>query len=168
MKLSETPQADIEKVNQILNNADFIKPDYLIKEREKIFENQPFLISLIMGYNQDLIPTETDEITKLILIVWEYFKYTKSNQKKITPKRYEEFQNRNMHLLKYMESEPLTEQNSILKSDIENLKSKVLFSVIAHEFDTSKPLLEMNPKTRGIVYIGVKSLVECFDANAMS
>lgn len=145
-----------------INNID---ADYANSESDVIFQQQPFLISLVLGYKIDLKAEELEEMTKIIFIIWEYFKQNEIvRQVKITQPLFEKVQLRNMHLLKYLKGEPGHEKKSkIIASDLGHLNSKALLTEIFLRFNTQDALINMKAETKGILLIGMKSLVECFE-----
>lgn len=69
-----------------------------------------------------------------------------------------------MHLLKYLEGEPGHEGKlEVIASDLEHLNSKALLTGLFLRFNTQNELINMKPETRGILLIGMKSLIECFE-----
>ena len=123
------------------------------------------MISILLGYRLDLKEKELEEIMKIIFIIWEYFKnFDKIHKIKISEKLFEKIQQRNIHMLKYIEGESgQIVQNNVVESDLRHLHSKALLSGIFFQFNQKKPLIEMNNEKKGIILIGMKSLIECFD-----
>ena len=71
---------------------------------------------------------------------------------------------RNMFLLKYYEKEPTAQiKLDIIEADLKKIKSKALLSTLFYSFETQAALAKMEGETRGIVMIGLKSLIECFE-----
>ena len=165
MALSETNKNEIIKVREIIDKLNKIDEHYIRSESEVISQIQPFLLSMILGYRLDLKAEVLEEITKLIFLIWEYFKDNeKVRQNKITESQFEKIQNRNTHLLKYFEGEPdFDERMKVISSDLDHLDSLILLSGIYLKFNTKNALIEMNEEKRGKLIIGLKSLIECFE-----
>ena len=51
----------------------------------------------------------------------------------------------------------------IISLDLENLKSKALMAGLFLRFETIKALIKMKGVKKGIVMVGMKSLIECLE-----
>ncbi len=58
-----------------------IPKKYLDEIIDELYQYQPFILSLIMGYQPDLNQSEFEEVAQVYLIIWEFFK-GKNNVKK--------------------------------------------------------------------------------------
>lgn len=73
-------------------------------------------------------------------------------------------QQRNVYMLKYFEGEQSRNSKlEVISADLENLNSKSLFTEVIFQFNQKVPLLNMKNETRGIILVGLKSLIECFE-----
>jgi hypothetical protein len=165
MIISKEDRNESKKVRRIIQKVEKIDANYVSSESEIINQKQPFLISLLLGFRDDLKETELEEIMKIIFIIWEYFKSSDQiNKTMISENLYSKILNRNINMLKYLEGEDNSSSISeITEIDLSNLRSKALFSGIIFQFKNKRPLIEMNNKIKGYVLIGMKSLIECFD-----
>lgn len=163
--ITQEDKKEGEKISHIINKVENIDEVYVNSESEIIYKKQPFLISILLGYKLDLKERELEEIMKIIFIIWEYFKSSdRIHKTKLSEKLFERIQQRNIHMLKYFEGEnEPNAQNNVVKSDLRHLHSKALLTGIFFQFNHKKPLIEMNPEKKGIILIGMKSLIECFD-----
>lgn len=149
----------MDKIAAIITSIDSkdIESEYAI-----IAKKQPFLMSLLIGYQMDLAPEEFMEVNKLILIVWEYFKRDqKAKNNKITLQQFEKIQRKNSHLLKYLEQDD--DQLKTIESDLEHLDSKDLFTGLLFRFKTQNTLSNMSTENKSIIMIGMKTIIECFE-----
>ena len=165
MIISKEDRNESKKVGRIIQKVEKIDANYVSSESEIINQKQPFLISLLLGFRDDLKETELEEIMKIIFIIWEYFKSSDQiNKTMISENLYSKILKRNINMLKYLEGEDNSSSISeITEIDLSNLRSKALFSGIIFQFKNKRPLIEMNNKIKGYVLIGMKSLIECFD-----
>lgn len=165
MIISEEDKIEILRVGQLIKKIEHIDEEYVNKESDLIFKKQPFLISLLLGYRHDLKDHELEEIMKIIFLIWEFFKNSSQiNQTKISESQFETVQQRNIYMLKYYEGERgLKAKKEIVANDLKNLKSKSLFEGVIFQFAEKNTLSEMEDETRGIILVGMKSLIECFD-----
>ena len=165
MQFSEKEFRETERVSKIMQHVDSIDRKYINTSINEIYKRQPFINSLILGYRMDFNENEFEEITKLLLLIWEYFNdYKKIRKNKITEEQFERLQRRNISMLKYSEGERIKENKTLVVSfDIGNLTSKALLAAIFLRFDTNQTLTKMKEELKGIVVIGLKSLIQCFE-----
>ncbi len=142
-----------------------IDEKYVNEESDIISQKQPFLISLILGYRFDLKPLELEEMMKVIFLIWEFFKkYPQTEITKITETQFMRIQKRNVYMLKYFEGEKSRNSKlEVISADLENLYSKSLFTGVIFQFNQKAALLNIKNETRGMILVGLKSLIECFE-----
>jgi len=165
MIIKKNEKKDSLKVGQLIKKIDRIDGGYVNKESDIISQKQPFLISLLLGYKFDLKELELEEIMKIIFLIWEYFKNSNQIEKvKISESQFDRIQQRNIHMLKYFDGEQgHSAKIELIASDLGHLKSKSLLIGIILLFTQKASLLEMKNETRGIILVGLKSLIECFE-----
>lgn len=165
MIISEEDKIESLKVGQLIKKIDHINEAYVITEIDLLSQKQPFLLSLMLGYKIDLKEIEFEEIMKIFFLIWEYFKDFKPiKESKISESQFERIHNRNIHMLKYFEGEQgKNEKLKLVESDLKHLNSKPLFAGVISQFIRKKALINMRGEERGIVLIGLKSLIECFE-----
>lgn len=165
MIISEEDKKESQRVGHLIKKIELIDEEYVNKESDIISQKQPFLISLLLGYRFDLKELELEEIMKIIFLVWEYFKNSYQVEKtKISESQFERIQQRNIHMLQYFEGEQgQSAKLELIASDLGHLKSKSLFTGIIFQFNQKATLLGTKNETRGIILIGLKSLIECFE-----
>lgn len=165
MTLSEEDKNESLRVGQLIKKLELIDEGYVNTESDLIFKKQPFLISLLLGYSYDVKGHELDEIMRIIFLIWEFFKnQNQINITKISEAQFERIQQRNIYMLKYYEGEQGDKDKmEFVSADFKNLKSKSLFGGIVFHFFDKSPLLEMEKESRGIILVGLKSLIECFE-----
>lgn len=153
------------RVSQLLEKIESMDRVYLNKESDVIYQQQPFVISLLLGYRVDLKELELEEMTKVILLIWEFFKNEQRiKQIKISESQFERIQRRNIYMLKYFDGEIGEEAKmKLVSSDFENLRSKSLITGVFAQFDQKAAFLDMKEETRVIVIVGLKTLIECFE-----
>ena len=156
-------QKENTTVTQALKTIENMDATYINSESAVVAQKQPFLISMLLGYRLDLEEYELEEIMKIIFLTWECFKDSKLVQKnKISEVQFNRLQKQNAYMLKYFEGEKSEqEKQDFITSDLNNLSSKALFAEIVFRFKQRKHLLSI--KEKGIVLIGMKTLVECFE-----
>lgn len=154
-----------KEVSDLVRKVCEIDADYVNTESDVIAKKQPFIISLLLGYQIDLQEDQLDDILRVLLLIWEFFKDKKQySGKQIQAALFDRIQNRNAEMLKYMDgAESREEQTFITRSDLYNLKSKALFSGVMFLFDHLQSLARMSMYEKGIILVGMKSLIECFE-----
>jgi hypothetical protein len=165
IKLSGKDFKETDEIGKLLKKIDSVDEQYITSTYEEIRQFQPFLLSLLLGYQYDLNTRELDEIIKLHLIIWEYFK-DKWNIKKreLAEIQFESTHNRNIEFFKYLEGEKSKKDLINTTSlDLENIRSKALLIGVLFRFDTTLVLSNIKGDLKAIVLIGIKSLIECFE-----
>jgi len=165
IKLSGKDFKETDEIGKLLKKIDTVDEQYITSAYENIEQYQPFMLSLLLGYQHDINIKELDEIIKLYLIIWEFFKDKKNITKiKLTEIQFEETQNRNIEFFKYLGGEKSKRDFINTTSlDLENIRSKALLTGILFRFDTTTVLSNIKGDLKGIVLIGIKSLIECFE-----
>ena len=132
---------------------------------DEIFKRQPFFLSVLLGYHLDLTAAAMDELMKVYFIIWEFFKDNKDVRLyQITENQFERIQLKNLHMLKYAEGESsVQERNSIYQQDLQNVRSKALLTSVLFLFNSRPALLSMDEKIKGIIYIGIRTFIKCFE-----
>ena len=102
---------------------------------------------------------------KIYFLIWEYFRPNNNVQtKKITEAYFEKIQDKHIEMLQYVQGEPgYSERMQVYISDLDNLRSKALLAAIFFRFNDRKTLLKMDETKRGIILIGIKSFIKCFE-----
>lgn len=151
-----------------IKKIDQIDSEYVNSISDEIFKLQPFFLTVLLGHRQDISMEELEEIMKIYFLVWEYFRLKPNVQKKqVTESFFNKIQKRNFEMLKYSEGESTeNEKLEIYSSDLQNLKSKSLLSAIFFRFNDRPTLRNMDIEKRGIILIGIKSFIECFETGA--
>ena len=161
-------QNDFNEANELavlLTKIDNMDVEYVNEISDEIFKQQPFFLTVLLGYRLDTSPEELEEIMKIQFLIWEYFKQNKNVQtKKVTKAYFEKIQNRNIHMLQYVEGEPgQNDRLKIYSSDLQNLKSKTLLTAVLFRYNNRPVLSKMEEKKKGIILVGIKSFIECFE-----
>ena len=165
MLIVENDFPEINRVSEIVRFVENMDIHYADKESEVIYRKQPFILSLILGYGMDLNKEELGEVIKVLFIIWEYFKVNnRIGTVKVTEEQYERITAKNLHMLKYYEGEPgESEKLAVIEADLFHLNSKTLFAAVIFRFKTNKTLLNLNEETRGIILVGMKTMIECLE-----
>lgn len=165
MNFTQKDFNETTELAQLLTKIDNIDEQYINEISDEIFLRQPFFLTVLLGYRLDTSPEELEEIMIIYFIIWEYFKLNKNVQKRIvTEAHFEKIQDRNISMLLYVQGEPEhTNSMKIYSDDLLNLKSKALFTAVLLRYTTRPVLLKMDAEKRGIILVGIKSFIECFE-----
>ena len=165
MKITQKDFDETTELAGLLTKIDNFSSEDVDTLSDEIFKRQPFFLTVLLGYRFDVTPEELEEIMKIYFLIWEYFKTNKNVQTKpVTESYFEKVQDRHIKMLKYVEGE--TTQNdkmNIYSYDLDNLKSKALITAVLYRYNSRPTLLKMDKKSKGIVLVGIKSFIECFE-----
>jgi hypothetical protein len=165
MKISDADFEETKKLAPLFAKIDTIDAGYVEATSKEISQYQPFLLSLLLGYRLDVTMPEVEEIMKIYFLLWEYFKDQKNiKYYPITKRQFMQAEERNIAFLRYLEGEPSPAATTeVTGLDLENVRSKTLYAGILYRFKHRVVLAEMEERNKGIVLIGVKSLLDCFE-----
>ncbi|MCK9403710.1 MAG: hypothetical protein M0Q26_09965 [Chitinophagaceae bacterium] len=144
---------DMKRLNAIFEKINRLSNDFAWANAftDDLFMHQPFLLSMLTGYQFDLSALELDEALKLYIAVWEYFKVNpKVKTNAITEAQFDRFHNINIKV--FVVNDP---------ADRETMT--VLLAAIFERFVNRPVLFNMETQTKGALMIGVKSIIECFE-----
>jgi hypothetical protein len=152
-------------IAESIKKIDQIDADYVDSVSDEIYKLQPFYLTVLLGHRLDVSMEELEEIMKIYFLVWEYFRLKPNIQiKQVTESLYSKIQKKNLEMLKYSEGEFKDKDKSEVYSyDLQDLKSKSLFTAIMYRFNERRILLNMDVKKKGAIMIGIKSFIECFE-----
>src|SRR5688572_1484959 len=92
-------------LNNLLKTYKPNQPGFIKSRMDEIYQKQPFLFSVMVGYKEDRFRKEYDEMIRDYLLIWEHFR-TVRNLQKITPELYTEVENKTMVLVQNVVREP--------------------------------------------------------------
>ncbi len=150
---------------ELVANIDSIDANYVDKISDEIYIYQPFFLSFILGYSLDVTEEEMEEIIKIHLIIWLYFRSNKNVlSKKVTQAKFKKMSQRNFQMLKYSDGEKSSVARSeIYDNNLQQLKSKALIGAIFFRVKNRPILIKMDAYFKSCMMIGVKSFIECFE-----
>lgn len=164
MDISKNDLKEVTELAKLQHKIDSIDAEYVNLTSDEIFQKQPFFLSVLLGYRFDTTTQELEEIIRIYFLIWEYFRQNASVQtKKVTEEYFETIQNKYIEMLQYAEGERNEVRMQIYASDLDNLKSKALLVAVLLRYNTKDALLKMDETKRGIVLIGIKSFIKCFE-----
>lgn len=157
---------EIEIVAGLLKKIDKIDSEEALLLFDEMHKEQPFLLSVLLGYHFDVTPIELEEIIKVYFLIWLYFKKIQPGKRNlISETQFTIIQNRNIEMLKYTDGESNeSDKLEIYGADIQHIKSKALLTAILFRWNERPTLQQMNITAKGAVLIGAKSFIECFEA----
>lgn len=149
----------------LIGKIDQMDAAYVNSVTDEIYQKQPFFLSVLLGYRMDVLSVELEELMKIYFLIWEYFK-SKQNvrTRKVEQAYFEKIQLRNIQMLKYSEGETSQlDKLKVFSSDLQKLQSKSILAAVFFRFDHRPVLSKMNGEEKGIILIGIKSFIECFE-----
>lgn len=162
LNISNNDFNDPEKVAELFRNIDTIDEHYVKNTGNEMFQNQPFMLSEMLGYHYEVNPIELEEIMKVYFIIWDCFKEKKNIKKmKLTEGQFAKLTKRNIDFFNYLDGEVNEEdyKNTTI-IDLNNIKSKTLLAGILVRFNNRPALVSMEKDIKGMVLVGVKSIIE--------
>lgn len=162
--METTNSLSIAEVERITSMIDHITPTYVDKISDKLYQYQPYLISLVLGDHMDLLPLEVEEMMKIYLMLWEYYQH-KENIKKVPLSQsvFTQKQNKNIQYFNYLETQSQAGRKFATDLSMADVHSKYLLGAILKRFQTRPTLVNMGHQKKVAYLISCKSLVECFD-----
>lgn len=154
-----------EQVANIIRFCDKADMVQLGKIVDDIYKYQPFVISMFLGYKDDMNPYQHDEILRVLIIIWLFFKSNKNvERRKINVALFEKKQKQNVQFLQYLDGEPSNEAQLLTTGlNLGQLKSKALFTAVLFKIKEGKTLKNLEQHTSAIIILGMKSLIEAFE-----
>lgn len=166
LNISDNDMAATARIAAILKNIEENENNfqYANTVTDELYRHQPFILSMIMGYKMDLSPEEFGPLVKLYITIWEYYKSdTNVRDVSITQEYYEKVEDRNMRMLNNFEKTGSDSKHDFLVNDLNKVDSKALLAAVFLQFRENKALRNMNIQTKGMLMIGLKSVIQCFD-----
>ncbi|MBI9036934.1 MAG: hypothetical protein JEY97_02265 [Bacteroidales bacterium] len=164
IKFSKRDFEESEDIAIFIKKIDKIDKKYIDIESDELVRSQPFLLSILLGNSVDLEIPEAEEILKIYFLIWEFFKHKKNIIRiKLTEKQFEKKLSKNVQYFKYLEIESKEDIGIAYTSDLRNINSKALLSAILIKFNNQTALVKMKTKIKAVVFIGIKSIIECFE-----
>lgn len=165
MQFTDTDFGQTDRVAELVRFCDTADIKTLEQVTDEIYRHQPFLISLFMGYKDDVDMLQLDEVLRVLIIIWLFFKeHENVKSSKITVNTFEARQMKNVRFLKYLDGEPSKQdQDNIIDANLGALESKALFTAVLFKFKEGPALKKLHPEPSGIMLLGMKSLIECFE-----
>ena len=165
MQFTKTDLEENRQVAEIIQFCDTADLNALEQIADQIYRYQPFLISIFLGYKDEVDVFQHDEIMRILIIIWRFFQDKKNvKRKQITVKKFEARQRKNVAFLKYLEREPSGQaQKQTTADNLGALKSKALFTAVLFKLKEGPALKKLDPELSGIILVGMKSLIESFE-----
>ena len=166
LKLTDKDFSEVKKVAEIIKEVDHSNISELVNSFEEIEKYQPFLISLLLGFKDQLNKIELDELANTLIIIWRYYQnFPKTMEVRITADQYQDFDEKNLRFLNYLTGEPNEEARlKTIALNLDSLESKALLTGLFYRYNENKNLSSMEKGLKGEVLLGLKSLIQCFDS----
>ena len=165
MKFTEKDHKESEIVADIIKETDNSSIQELSEILDEMRVYQPLLISIFLGFKDDLSYEELDELAKDLIIIWKFFSdKPKSKKTKITENLLYKFDKKNAEFINYLSGEDSQKEfRNITKIDLESIESKGLLSGIFFRYNENKVHVNMNHKIRNELILQMRTLIECFE-----
>lgn len=155
----------MSEIVALMNKIDNIGPEYVNTVSAEMFQYQPFFVTVLVGYRTDVSLDELEEMMKIYFLIWEYFgKNPGVRVTQITEKNFEAVQLRHIKMLKDAQGGLPDARRELYANDWDYVKSKSLAAMIVLRIRERPVLAKMDKEKRGIILVGIKSFIECFEA----
>lgn len=146
MNITKRDIAETQFVGRLIQQVDNIGFGEANNISGRIVENQPFIMSLLIGYKFDVKKEQLDGIMKMLFVIYLFFEQKADVKKrKIGPIEFEETQKRNVQFLKYFSGENSNKgQIEANKQYLSNLRFKSLFTGIIAMSKNKNSLNKLN------------------------
>ena len=165
MKFTDQDYRETDFVAEIIKKTESSSIEELSAVLDEMRKYQPILISVFLGFKDDLSYVELDELAKDLIIIWKFFSdKPKSKQTKISENLLYKFDKKNAEFINYLSGEDSEQEfQNATKMDLESIESKGLYSGIFFRYNENKVHLNMNQEIRNELILQMKSLIECFE-----
>ena len=159
MKFTKKDHKESKIVADIIKEIDNSSIQELSDMLDEISKHQPILISIFLGFKDDLSYEELDELAKDLIIIWKFFSdKPKSKKTKITENLLYKLDKKNAEFINYLSREDSQKEfRNITKIDLESIESKGLLSGIFFRYNENKVHLNMNHKIRNELILQMRS-----------
>jgi hypothetical protein len=167
ISISEKEILDTRRLAAIIMNVESEQNDIVFANTvaDELYLHQPFVLSMMMGYKMDLLPRELDAVINLYIIAWEFFK-NEANVRtlQITRQHYERVEHEKVRMLQKADAAHSHNKRMNLFTDhLNQSSSKALLALVYKEFNENEVIGKMDIQTRGILLIGLTSVIQCYE-----
>ena len=157
---------DPGKVASLIRMIDSQDPVYFIKVLDDMQLYQPFLLSVLLGYQTDLTPQQHMEVIKIFALIWEYFAdHVNLRKKQVREADLEYIVACNIRMIKRFEKETSTKRkNAVLDEELAHINAKGLYAAVIHTVNYGKAFKNIGTKDRAYLVMGLKNIIECIEA----
>jgi hypothetical protein len=157
---------DMAKVELLIRMIDSQDQAYFGKVLDEMHQFQPFLLSVLLGYQFDLTPLQHEKAIKIFALIWEYFADRENLRKKqIREENLEHSLANNIRTLERFGKETSSQsKNAVLADDMARINAKGLYMAIFHMVSSDKVFETMGIRERAYLLMGLKNIIECMEA----
>lgn len=158
-------EKELQKIYELEKKIEVMDQYYVNSVMDEIHKYQPYYLTVMLSYKDDLVEEEMSEVINIYFLVWEYFRSIDGlRKKKVTQKQFEKFQYQTLHMLSYSADQPKNSRDDIFDKDLQSMKSKSLWTVVCMRSNEIPALVNMSSEKKGIILIGVKAFIQCFES----
>jgi len=168
---------DIEEIDilkTILKKIDEMKQGEEESVYTSIYENQPFILSMMMGYESNVDEEVLEEeqfnaIRDMLFIIFLFFEQkTDITRKQITEAEFTNQFQLNVDFLNYLEGEEdLDAKLELTESNLSKMRFKSLYTSITFISNEDKHFQRMDDEYKAATFLEMKTLIECMEANLL-
>jgi len=169
MKTTERDLNETKYIGKLMNQLEHITPKEVSEISDRIGRDQPFIISLLLGYRHDVKNEHLNDILKILFLIFLFFENkTNIKKKKVSSEEYDIILKRNFRFLEYYDGEPSESgQMELNEQYISHLRFRSLFVTIITIMNQKPSLKTMDDGLRGNIVIGMKTLIDCLESSLL-
>jgi len=157
---------DTAKVASLIRMIELQDQVYFLKVLDEMHEFQPFLLSVLIGYQYDLTPLQHEKVIKIFALIWEYFgDHENLRKKQIRESDLKQIVAGSLHTLQSYDKETSTDgKNAAFNEDMARINATKLYLAIFYLINSDKEFDNMGVIERTYLAMGLKHIIECIEA----
>lgn len=163
---------EVEIIKTILQKIDEMQGGGEESVYTRIYENQPFILSMMMGYEANvdegvLYEEQFNAIRDMLFMVFLFFEQkTDISRKQLTEAEFANQFQLNIDFLDYLSSEEdLDAKLELSESNLSKMRFKNLYTSLMFISNEDKHFQKMDDEYKSATFLEMKTLIECMEAN---
>lgn len=165
---------EIEILKTLLKKIDEMQQDGEESVYTRMYENQPFILSMMMGYESNvdegvLAEEQFNSIRDMLFIIFLFFEQkTDITRKQITEAEFANQFNLNVDFLNYLEGEEDADAKlELTNSNLSKMRFKSLYTSIMFISNEDKHFQRMDDEYKTATFLEMKTLIECLEESLL-
>lgn len=171
MEIRNRDIEETEALKEILQRIDEIEVGGEEPIYTKIYENQPFILSLMMGYEAELDEGNIDEeqfeaMRDMLFMIYLFFEQKTNIQRaQVTDQAFVDRFQLNIEFIEYLSGEEDPDkQIALSEDDLAKIHYISLYTAIMHIAHDYLSFQKLDDEFKAAVFLEMKTLIECMEA----